>query len=401
MSKPELPARGQVPATAAGPDGNAPAVAPLQGEPRPKPRTLQGQVLLEAIAELCDRKQSFILTTPYHTFPSRFIEMDGQDVLVRASMSQSVVQGVLNNYPLYMRFPWDLTTYGGSTRVLDYEAGEKTRNLRVLLPPAVTLDNTRGAYRVERVGRSTGAISSPELNLVRITLENISTNGAAVFCLEPLPPGAFQYGRLVDLSISLEQGPQLQAKGRICHLDGQAMGICFNPPLAGRALEDLSGWIQPRMEEDQRRWDNRMALRAISERNAQAREAPQGVLLVGSDEAALGVVERALGPDLPVRTVPAALAPFKEAISFHPPHLLIVVGSGLADETHRLRVMLEAVPPACPVVVIGTGAGLERVRTLAGEVRAARFMDLKVVHPVIFLKLVQGLIRRHWDPERP
>lgn len=398
MSKPELPARGQVPAPGAGPDGKALPAAPGASEGLPqKPKSLQGQVLLEAFGELCDRKQSFILTTPYHTFQSRFLELTGKDVLVRASMSQSVVQGVLNNYPLYLRFPWDLTTYGGATRVLDYEASEKVRNLRLQLPAAVTLDNSRAAYRVERVGRSTGAISSPELNLVRITLENISTNGASVFCLEPLPPGAFQYGRVVDLSVSLEHGPKIQATGRICHLDGQAMGICFSPPLAGAALEDLSGWIRPRMEEDQRRWDNRMALRAMSERSAQARP-PKGILVVSSDEAAVAVIGKALGAT-PVMTVPPALAALKDALSFHPPHLMIAIATGQADETHRLRTMLEALAPACPVVVLGSGAGLERARALASEIRAALFMDLTMLHPVLFQRQVLGLIRKHWDVE--
>jgi hypothetical protein len=362
-----------------------------------KARVLQGQVLQDTLSELCDRKQSFVLTTPYHSFDSRFIELSGRDVLVRATMSQAVVQGVLNHYPLYMRFPWDLTTYGGQTRVLGYESDEKARNLRILMPASVAIDSSRSSYRVERVGRCTGAVSSPELTLIRVTLDNISTGGLRVFCLEPLPPGAFQYGRVVDVSVSLENGPQIKAPARICHADGQSMGLCFAPPLAGAALESLAQWILPRMEEDQRRWDNRLALRALSERNAQAKAAPAGVLLVSSDCPARAAVASALAAIQPLTTVPPALAALKDALSFTPPHLLVIVASGQADDTHRLRVMLDAVAPACPIVVVAAGADPERARTLAVEIKAARFVDARLLHPVIFLRLVQGLIRKHWD----
>jgi hypothetical protein len=367
-------------------------------EPRfiQKPPVLQGPVLLDALAELCGRKQSFRLTTPYHSFDSRFIEMYGGNLLVRATMSQTVVKGVLNSYPLYMRFPWDLVTYGGLTRVLGYEAGDRIRNLRIQVPPSVALDNSRAAYRVTRVGRSTGALGSRQLNLVRFTLEDISTGGIGVFCLEPLPAGVFMYGRLVDVSVSLENGPRILAPGRICHVEGQSVGLCFTPPLAGTDLEGLSRWLRPRMEEDQRRWDDRMTLRAISERNAQSKAPPQGVLLVSCDDPARGVLEKALSV-FQLRTVPPALAAIKDAVGLAPPHLLAVAGNGQPEETHRLRLMLEAVAPACPVVVIGTGPEVERARRLAADVRAAVFVDLKMLHPVIFQRLVQGLIRRHWD----
>ena len=38
-----------------------------------------------------------------------------------------------------------------------------------------------------------------------------------------------------------------------------------------------------------------------------------------------------------------------------------------------------------------------RARTLAVEIKAALFVDLKLLHPVIFLRLAQGLIRKRWD----
>jgi hypothetical protein len=391
--------------------GGGPAPSGLEGNPAaPNPyglapdeprfilkaKALQGLILQEAVSELCERKQSFVLTTPYHSFDSRFIALSGKHLLVRASMSPSVVKGVLNKYPLYMRFPWDLVTYGGQTAVLDYQVDDQAKNLRIQIPSLVALDNSRASYRVTRVGRSTGALGSPQMNLVRFTLEDVSTGGIGVFCMEQLPPGAFHYGSLVDLSVSLENGPQILAPGRICHMEGQAMGLRFTPPLAGAALEDLSRWLRPRMEEDQRRWDNRMALRALSERNAQAKAPPQGVLLVSSDDGARGAIERALAV-FPLKTVPPALPAIKDTLCFTPPHLLVVACTGQTEESHRLRLMLEAVAPVCPLVVIGTGPDLDRARKLAADVRAAVFMDLKMMHPVIFRRMLQGLIRRHWD----
>ncbi len=188
---------------------------------------LAGPFRDEVLAELCARRQACLLATPYLSFESRVMEIVGGELRVRATMSREAVKHALGQEPLKLRFPWGLAFYGGFTRVLGYEQGEQRRTLRLAIPASLEPDEQRGAYRLERVGRSQGALGSAAGSLLRISLENISLLGAGVFCMEPIPVEGFQTGRLLALALSLEQGPSLRLEARVCHGQGQYLGLKF------------------------------------------------------------------------------------------------------------------------------------------------------------------------------
>lgn len=364
--------------------------------PQGKPQNLQGGPLQEALTDLCDRKQLLLLATPYLSFESRFIERVGPDLRIRATMSRNVVRHALAQNALHIRFQWGLSFYAGATRILAYEEGDKTKFLRITAPSLLAPDDLRKAHRVEQVGRSTGALGSQDLDLVRMSLENITVHGIGVFCMEPLPPNGFQVGRRVDISLSLERGPQLKAQGRICHGTGQALGICFTPDLSPQQLEALTPWLEPRLEEAQRRWDDRATLLAHAERAAQPKAPAGGILLVSNDPELQAALTAAAGSH-PVRCVQPALAPFKAAMEQQPPYLLVLSITGGMEESHRLRALLESVPRQCPMVLLGSGPDLTNLRVLASALKATLFLDRNTLNSAFFHRLILGLIRKHWN----
>jgi len=365
------------------------------GQP-PKLASLQGVFLDAALEELCDRKQTLYLATPYFAFESRFLERVGPDLEVRATMSRDAVRHALAKNPLRMRFPWGLTMFGGPTRILDYQERERSRFLRIAVPAVLAPDDQRRAFRLERTGRSTGALGSRELHLVKCTLENVSTLGIGVFCLEPLPPDGFRLGQELQVSLTLEQGPEIKASGRIAHSNGQVLGIAFSPPLAGTDLEKLTGWLQPRLESALRHWEDRANLRRQAERAARPRLAPEGILLASGDPVLQAQVTAAIDGAAPLRWVWPAMAPFREAMECHPPRVLVLSVRGGMEESRRLRTLLESVPPQCPVVALGTGPDLDLARALAAEFKATLFVDRKTLDSVFFKRLMVGLIRKHY-----
>jgi hypothetical protein len=372
----------------------------LEGDPSSKQPVLQGAALDEALEDLCARRQTLYLATPYFSFESRFLERIGPDLKIRATMSRNAVQHTLAKAALRLRFPWGLTQLGGPTRVLDYEEAEGGRFLRLAVPPALSRDDQRRACRLERTGRSTGVLGSRDLTLVKCTLESLSTLGTGVFCMEPLPADGFQMGQPLDLSLSLEQGPEIQARARVCHCEGQALGLSFSPPLSGATMDLLTAWLQPRLEAAQRQWEDRASLRSQAERAARPRPAPQGILLASGDPDLRTRVGSAL-EELPLRWVWPALAPFREALETQPPRVLLLVLSGGMEESHRLRTLLEAVPPQAPMLALGIGSDLDQARALAIELKATLFVDRRTLESNFFKRLVLGLIRKHWPNEAP
>ncbi len=358
-----------------------------------------GPALDDALNELCERHQLLLLATPYLQVESRFQERRGEELLLRTSMGPEAVKHTFGSVPLRLRFPWALTFYGGPTRILGYGLEEGRRVLRARVPGHMVLDEQRKAFRIERVGRSTGALGSEDGNLVRITLENISTLGAGVFCMETALAEGLQAGRLVDLSLTLEQGFTLVAGARVCHSEGPSLGLQFQPPLTGRNLQLLGEWLAPRTEEARRHWENRAQLRARAERLARPKAAPSGTLLLSDDDTLAEEVSAALDEIQPLRRVPAALAPVKEALAEPPLIILVDAANRDMESRYRLRTILETLKPAAPVIVLGRAEDPRPGRQLATELKTGAYFDWAPRRGPLFQRLARGLIRHHRKDE--
>ena len=358
-----------------------------------------GPALEDVITELCDRKQLVLLATPYLHFESRFLERVGAELRIRATMSRDAVKHTLGQHPARLRFPWALSFYSGPTRVLEYEQEENRRCLRVEMPDHLALDELRHAFRVDRVGHSTGALGSEDGTILRVSLDNLSALGAGVFCMESIPAEKFQTGRSLDLSLSLDQGFVLMCRARICQSEGQNLGLVFHPPLAGHDLQRLQEWLAPRLEEARRRWENRAELKAKAEQLIKPKLPPNGVLLVSPNAELISQVASLLEDQQPVRSVAPAMAPFKELLS-EPPLLLLIDAGNLGMEgRYRIRTILEAVPVNAPIIVLEDGEASEGGKLLAMELKTATHLVWNPQQKLFFQRFVQGLIRNYWKDE--
>lgn len=368
---------------------------PFWEEPKPSGAIL-GPAVESVIDELCDRRQVVLLATPYLHYESRCLERVGAEIKVRATMSRDAVKHALGQHPLRLRFDWALSFYSGPTRVLDYIQDENRRFLKIALPSHLVVDEQRRALRVDRVGHSSGALGSEDGTILRVSLENVSPLGAGVFCLESIPAEKFQTGRPLDLSLTLEDGFTLMCRARICHSEGQNLGLQFQPPLAGRDLQRLSEWLAPKETEAHRRWENRAELRAKAEQSAGPKPPPNGVLLLSSSPELMTEVSTALEGSLPLRIVAPAMAPFKEAVADPPQLLLIDAGTEGMEGRYRLRTILEAVPVNAPMVVLGRSGDTEGSRRLAAELNAAAHIEWDPEQEEFFRRLAEGITQNYW-----
>jgi hypothetical protein len=358
---------------------------------------LEGRALLEAVEELCERHQALALATPYLTFGSRFTSCSGHVLTLRATMSRAVARHTLDQKSLTLRFPWGPTLYGGATQLQAYLQGDTGRQLQVALPAQFVRSEQRGAYRGEHAGRSSGTLGGTEAStpgstiLVRFNLENLSTTGMAVFCTDPLTGPAFTPGRPVTAAFALERGPQFKVAARIVHTRGQTLGLAFLQPLG-----EASPWIQARLDEALRQWDARATLRTQAERAVAPRPMPSGILLVTSDPELTLEVSEALAGAQEVRSVPPVMAPFRDAVEGRPPFVVILPCSGSLDECHRLKAILDKVPPRCPLIVMSLGTQQATIRTFAQEIKATLSTNRPQPQAVFFRRLVVGLIRKTW-----
>ncbi len=367
---------------------------PFRESPR-SPGALEGAHRDEVLAELCTRRQSCLLATPYLSFESRMMELAPDEICVRATMNREAAKHALGQRPFKLRFSWGLTFYSGTTQVLGYGQGEQRRILRLAIPPWLEPDDQRRAFRLDRVGRCLGALGSQEGHLVRLSLENISLQGAGVFCLEPIPLEGFQTGRRLSLALGLEQGPNLRFEARVCHGQGQYLGLRFDPPPGPETSGPLQEWMAPRIVDTQRRWENRAELRAHAEQAARPKLPSAGIGLLTRDQTLVTQLTQALEGLQPLRSAAPAMAPYRETLE--PPPLLLLVDISGADgeERHRLRGLLEGQPPGCPILLLGREGDPDTWRTLVTDLKARLYLTWNPTQTGFFRRLVLGLIQRY------
>jgi len=356
----------------------------------------------EVLRELCERKATLLLATPHLSFESRFLERDGERLRVRASMGRELAMNTLSRQPLRIRFPWDLSMYCGSVRILDYEQEEHRRTLVISVPESLGEDEQRSAYRADRVGRSRGSLGSTGKGdpiIQPFNLENLSTLGAGVFLNGYRGLETWQPGMTVQASFELEGGTRFDRAARICHSSGPYLGLEFRPPLKEPDLGLVHRWVTARRNEAQRMWDNRDELRAQAAEAAKPKAAPSGMLLLSSDASLGAQIEHALESMHELRVVPAVMAPLRAAMA-QPPLIVLLDTAGMgSEERRRARALLEAQPPGCPVLVLGRDPENDQGRLLATELRQASYLEWAPGKGTTLKILVQGLIRRHWKPE--
>jgi hypothetical protein len=363
--------------------------------------SLGGVALGDILEELCEGHQHVLLATPYLQFEARFLEHHFLELKLRVTVGRETVRHVLMPHPLRLRFSWGLRFHSVPTQILGYEQEEHQRILRVRSPEHLVPDEQRRAFRVQRVGHSSGAVSGGDGRIFRVSVENLSTLGAGLFALDSLSEEPLRPGHFLDVSLTLDQGPALNLHGRVCWVEGQSFGLAFHPPVADGALEQLTAWLEPRELETLERWENRAQLRAIADQAARPKKPPAGILLLSSNPVLKEQVTQVLGEIQSVRAVSPAMGPVQET-RFQPP-LLYLVDAGGADgeDRYRLRTLLEAIPLEAPVVVLGDGQDPAGVQQLSADLKAATQLDWNPQQDVFFRRLVRGLIRRHWKTELP
>jgi hypothetical protein len=211
-------------------------------------------------------------------------------------------------------------------------------------------------------------------------------------------PEKIRTGMELRLSITLEQGPTFQCRARLCHSEGQSLGIAFLPGLSESAQEGLNQWLEPRIQEARRRWENRAELRARAELASRPKEQPAGIMLLTQNESLAEQITATLAQTLPVRTLTLAMGVLMEAQA--QPPLLVILDPGRADveDRRRCKAILEKVGMKAPLVVLGDGQNTVGGRQLATDLKAA-YLDWNPQQEIFFQRFIRGLIRQFWNTE--
>lgn len=370
-----------------------------QATPPAQASIQEGDLRDATLDELCAAKDLGLIGTEQIAWPTRFIERQGEALLLRATMSRETAQHQLEDRPIFLRFPWGLGFMGGETQFLGYEEQEGRRFLRVRLPQRFYVDDHRTHPRIDLPNKVKGTAGSSDFTLVEVRVENLSLRGVGMLCLGRLPEQGFHPGRVVSCSFTLEGGPVVQAPLRIVRSEGSFLGAVFHPALSGQARESLSTWLDSRIQKARDVWEGRADRRAqAAERMARLQLKPEGALVAGGDESLAEALRGLLSPGLSLRTSQLAMAPLKKALETLPPRIILMDPRAVdSDSRRRLRLLMENLDFDGPLVVLGHNGNREGARLLAEELRGV-YTEWNPQLGVLFQRLIQGLLAKEDRP---
>jgi hypothetical protein len=298
----------------------------------------------------------------------------------------------LRSSDLRFRFPHATRFLDGKTRMLGFGVVEGRRSLRLEIPKALQDDDQRGAYRAERVGRIEVSFSTPRFDLRSGLLTNLSATGARIYAPHENLEGAFQAGDPMTVTIPISEELKINGPALVRWTQGRSLALEFIPVLPEPVLTPLSRWIFQRREEDKDR------LRGLTPVNPTPSGGEGGDLVLVSSSAELeqGLRDCLVGLP-PLRRVSPTMAGLKEAAMNHPALLLFHLPSLGLDERKRLRALVEVLLPRQPFLLLGTGVEASALMELGTELKAAAAFVLGPKPSPFFQRLLQGILRRHYE----
>lgn len=350
-----------------------------------------------ALQSACERRELLILVTPYIRFESAFVRLDADTIQVAASMSREDAQFGLKHPELRMRFPSQQKFLEAPTQVLGFGAAAGRPTVRLAIPDHLDEDDHRSAYRVDHLGRVSLTFSTRKYDLISGSLVNLSVTGCRVHSLRELEDGEISPEDLIAITIPLLEGITINTKAKVRYVQDRSVGLEFRPPLEGPLLERLSRWVFLKREEDL----ERASLAVTREVGAEA-PAPlagvEGLLLLSSDSALEGLLLELLGTVAPLHRRPANFQSLKELNPSGRTLALFHLHTLDLDTRKRVRMLLEAMPPKIPFVLLGVGVDHGTLTEFSTEVKAAGACMLDPQKPSPFLpRLIQGIWRRHFE----
>ncbi len=344
------------------------------------------------LAQACAHRELMILVTPYLRFESNFLKMEEGALHARVTMGAEDAMFGLRSDDLRFRFPHATRFLEGKTRLLGFGMVEGRRSLKLEIPKALQDDDQREAYRAERVGRIEVTYSTPRFEIRTGLLANLSTTGARIYSTQEKLDVLFEIGNPMTVTIPVADDIKLNCPAVVRWIQGRALGLEFVPILPEPVLTPLSRWVFQRREEDKDR------LRSLGAPLSPAPTSGAGGLVLVSTSAELEEGLRNYLVDLPpLRRIPLTMAAVKEVVMAHPALLLFHLPSLGLDERKRLRTLVDVLPPRQPFLLVGTGVEAAGLMELGTELKASAALVLGPKPGPFFQRLIQGVLRRHYE----
>jgi len=352
----------------------------------------------EGLRHVCEKGELLLLVTPYVRFESNFLRLEQDAVHVAALMSREDALFGLRNPDLRMRFPFGHQFFEAATKLQGVGLVRGRQSLSLAIPTVMNVDDYRSSFRVERVGRMMATFSSRKYDLLLANVVNISTSGVRIFSQRDFEDGEVMVDDVIHIAITVTSEININCKAKVRYVKERILGLEFRPRPDGDLLDLFARWVFQKQEEEFILHSGRGEAQESAAPGAPRAEAP-ALVLVSSDAELEGRLKDVLKDLPPLQRVPPNTQSMKDLASSSRTLVLFHIASLAMDDRKRVKVLLETLAGRVPFVLLGTDVDNGALFELGNELKAVSVYALGSTSTGFFPRLLQGIMRKHFNPE--
>lgn len=371
-----------------------------------KTKKIAEQALEQVLRVACKRRIPARVVSEHHSFSARFLDVDDINLILDNNLSHLDDVRKMRNQELVLYFPFRATLLKGHFRLVGLTTVKNLRGLKFTRPDYVYVDEKRSVKRTQQIpAGSSFTFNTPDLNLYRGTILNVSPNGFGFLLRENIDDNRhlFQKGGFIQAEAQLGQDFKLSFDAEIRHLSADSdrgpyrLGVRIKN-LSNEAQEDLNQWVfrQSAAQMDAERAGAIATTKSLLVRNRD--RIPNSILVIGNKQPDLDFWYGCLSRKYEVLTSDANIANIRTALGTNPSLLLIYLDAKNPEKASFTRKFCATVQNRTPILFYGEETDVAKQAVLMGNISNYGFLDIsekRVLHGFRGVDLVmQSLLKK-------
>lgn len=333
-----------------------------------KKKELQDQDIESLLKTLSVNRDPVIVRTETFKFVTDILAYDRKTFHLKNTLTRDEVLYNLKGKSLNVLLPYELTMYGGESRLMGLGMVSGIHTIKLVAPSILSQQESRGAYRVSRFPEQPSVtFSTDNLDLVKCRLSDISMTGAGLRLDPRWEKGNAKLTPRANLILDIRINDQLRVSttASVRYLGNLKAGVQFDE--LGKSVKDrLFKFIVQQRREEQRaliRVQESIAKAPTNEDIDKPVEGPVGgvkatsdkptALLVSDREKYTDFLTSALGRKFDLLYSTPSITDIRSHLGLHPNLCLIDLKEENQEQVAQMRKASTLLPPGCVLMFFG------------------------------------------------
>ncbi len=370
-----------------------------------KKKELSGQEIGSLFKTISVDREAVIVTTSSFKFISDIIEYGSGIFHVKNTLSRDEVLYQLKGQELRIQVPYELTLYGGDSRLMGLGMVQGIHTLKLMIPTELSQEESRGAYRICTFPETPSVtFSCDQTDIIKARLIDISMTGAGIR-LDP----RWMVGKVklsvrnsIILDVRLTGDLRVSTTATIRYTKNNKLGVQFQDMRRSTREKLFKFVVQQRREEYRALIRKREKIHDLATKSRaqspeqvpeKTDEKPIGkptALLVGKNRQHIDLLTSALNRKFDLIYATPTVTDIRNQCDLQPNLCLLELHMDDSEQVSQVKKLGSILPPACVLMFFGENFTLSFRQRFLGNVYAPEVLvDLQSPKKLMIFKNIQ------------